>query len=160
MNEYSGIFLLVVEDDFLQGDLTRKTIRDEFVGSKVDHLTTESEFCTQIEELAKRPPRVIVMDIKLPWEEMRENRRDPPPEVKREGDRRAGLRCWKQIAERPEFSRTRVLFYSHILDEGLEAEIRDLPSRPQFLNKGHPHATGRSQLAPLLQKIREFLDEP
>ncbi len=150
MNMYAGISLLVVEDDFLPGDRTRKAIRAEFAGSRVEHFTTESEFCEQIEALAKRPPRVIVMDIKLPWEEMKEHRKDPPPEVIGEGDRRAGLRCWMRIAERPEFSKTRVLFYSHILDDALEAEIRGLPSRPGSLSKS-------SSLEPLLKKIRELL---
>ena len=152
MNKYSGILLLVVEDDFLPGDRTCKAIRTEFAGSRVEHFTTESEFYEQIEAMAKRPPRVIVMDIKLPWEEMEEHRKEPPPEVIREGDRRAGLRCWMQIADRPEFSKTRVIFYSHILDEALEAEIRGLPSRPQSLSKS-------SSLKPLLKKIRDLLEE-
>ncbi len=152
MNKYSDISLLVVEDDFLPGDRTCKAIRAEFSGSRVDHFTTESEFYQQIEALAKRPPRVIVMDITLPWEEMEEHRKDPPPEVTKEGDRRAGLRCLARIAERPEFSKTRVLFYSHILDDALTAEIRGLPSRPVSLCKS-------SSLEPLLKKIRELLDE-
>lgn len=158
MKKYSGLRLLVVEDDFLQGDLTREAISEGFPGSEVEYLTTESELYERIPALAKKPPHIIVMDIKLPWEEMSETLKQPPEEVIREGDRRAGLRCWKRIAKRSAFSKTRVLFYSHVLDDDLKAEIRTLPSQPQFLSRSLSD-TRRSSLEPLLKKIREMLRE-
>ncbi len=151
--------ILVVEDEYLQGDATCQALKKAFASAKIELLSTEHDFRTRLNDLAADPPRVVVMDIKLPWQELTPNRVKPPEQVRREGDRRAGFRCHRMLTDRAVFARTYIIFFSHILSDDLKEEIDQMKGRVSYLDKGINAARNETAYRPLVEKVRACLKD-
>ena len=142
MKRDRGWRFLVVEDDYLQGDATHEALRNGFPGTRVNVITTEHEFREKLDRLAAKPPR--------------ENQAQAPARVLEEGDRRAGLRCCELVSQRAELESMPVLFFSHILDDELEEEIRKVFPFAHCLRRSEA-STNVKAYRPLIERIQAIL---
>jgi len=85
--------IVIVENDYLQYDWMEDVFRRYFPDWNVSQIKTELEFRNKLEQLAVRPPNVIIMDVMLQWTTPSENVQRPPKEVSEGGHHTAGLRC-------------------------------------------------------------------
>jgi CheY-like chemotaxis protein len=108
--------ILVVEDDSADADPIREQLQARF-GARVDVISTEREFVDKFEEIATRPPDVIVMDVMLRWTRPSPDLTEEsiPARVREEGFYFAGLRCIDMLEQD---SRTRKIPY--VIYSGLD----------------------------------------
>lgn len=144
--------ILIVEDDYLQAELIENALRrePEFTqdAAEIERLSTEKQFHLQFEAMASNPPDVIVMDVMLRWDDPAPNMEPPPPEIKKEGFYRAGLRNERMLTQDPRTSNIPVVLYTLIADIDLEG----IPGRP-----GVSYLPKDSRLDPLVQLIRSLI---
>jgi CheY-like chemotaxis protein len=127
--------ILLVEDDHLQADLIRDVLIERWPHSRVDLISTESEFRRSLDSLRENQPDIAIIDVMLRWENPRLDLAPTPKEILASGCFRAGFRCAELLLAEPETEEVPVLLYS-VLERGeLGAEIADLPPNVHFLSK-------------------------
>lgn len=142
--------ILIVEDDYLQAEWFQKELKKEFPRANIDIIKTEYKFRSCMEEIAKKPPDVIVMDIMLRWADPSPDMPQPPDDVKNEGFYRAGLRCQKLLAESEKTRIIPVILYTVLERNDLKENLQKLPSHVIHLPK-------ESSLTPLVREIRRLI---
>jgi CheY-like chemotaxis protein len=119
--------ILLLEDDPLTCEWLDNTIKSELsdLRPEIEVIETESEFTQNwIPEVSKgirTPPDVIVIDIMLRWTDPSPDQPPRPPEVIEGGFVRAGLRCLDLIRKQPVLSQTRVILFTSLTPEDLNA---------------------------------------
>ena len=126
------MYILVVEDDPLQGELICEFLHaaSAFPNAEIRRICTEKEFISKFEDIATNKPNVIVLDIMLRWDDPSPEFTLPPEEIAEEGFYRAGLRCEKLLARDERTNNIPVILYT-ILGNGDLSE--ELPKRPQVI---------------------------
>jgi CheY-like chemotaxis protein len=144
------MYILVVEDDYLQSNLICEKLRNTF-HANVKRLSTEMEFRQNLDELARNRPDVIIMDVMLRWTDPSPEVKIPPREVRKEGFYRAGIRCTKLLAEREETKGIPVILYTILERTDLENQLLELSPKMHVI-----HLRKESEVDRLIESIREF----
>lgn len=130
--------ILVVENDFLQYDWIRESLKRSFLSpDNVEIIRTEREFYSKFDEIAEDPPAVIIMDVMLQWTTPSENleMEKPPDPVLKGGHQSAGLRCERKLAADPRTKDIPVILYTVLERADLEENLSSLPSHVKHLRK-------------------------
>jgi CheY-like chemotaxis protein len=145
------IRILSVEDDPLQAEWIRDTIEGAISGAEVECIENEQEFCKRLDDIAKEPPAVILMDVMLRWTNPAPRINPPPPDVRDGGFYRAGLRCQRLLALRESTKSVPVILYTVLDRSDLEGALREPVGQIEFLRK---EADPESLLAAVRSAIR------
>jgi CheY-like chemotaxis protein len=149
--------ILVVENDFLQYDWLEKSLEQTLPDAELDHIKTEQAFQQRFEELARKPPDIIIMDVMLQWTEANEELEaledeSIPGNVQLaldEGPYRAGLRCEEMLAHDSRTKAIPVILYTILEHKDLEADFLEHDKLT------HLHLRKDSVPEPLIRLIRE-----
>jgi len=119
--------VLLVEDDYIQAEWITEMLERAFPYATVEPMATEAEFYSSIERIASPPgrPDVVLMDVMLPWAYPTPDMSPPPDNVRREGYRRAGLRCAEMLANREATKNIPVILFTVLTQDDLEAPTSD-----------------------------------
>src|SRR5690349_1424924 len=85
--------IVIVEDDHLQAEWLLSALAGQIGDTPVERITSEYGFRCRFEAMAASCPEIIIMDIMLPWSDTDQSDVAQPPDVRRGGPYRAGLRC-------------------------------------------------------------------
>ena len=144
------MYVLIVEDDYIQWGALRealeKALRRKIPELRVERIATEERFRAALADIVRNPPDVIIMDVMLRWADAGERLPEAPEEVRREGYRRAGVRCRRLIADNPATRDIPVILYT-VLEESDLREDTGVESESVYLPKN-------SSIGPLLTKIQ------
>lgn len=145
------MYILIVEDDYLQAELIEEALRQEaaLAPLEFERLSTESQFNERFEKLAANPPDLIIMDIMLRWTDPAPDMKAPPSDIEKDGYYRAGLRIEKLLAQDPRTRSVPIILYTILEDIDLEVELKE--ERLHYLPKD-------SKLGPLVEKIRSLIE--
>jgi CheY-like chemotaxis protein len=144
------MYVVIVEDDYLQRDPIREDLEDAFPGIEVVTIKTELEFQRRLPEIRDCKPDVMIIDVMLRWADPQPNFPKPPPEIEKEGFYRAGLRCAQLVESDPILRDTPIILYT-ILEEGeIDREGRTLGGKLTHLRKG-----GATDI--LIRHVRELV---
>ena len=116
--------IVLVEDDHLQTDHVSTELK-RLLGADVHCIRTEQEFREQLDDIAARPPDVLVIDVMLRWADPSPGVEEPPPDVREGGFQKAGLRCQKFLATRPQTAKLPVILYSVLEGGDLRGSVND-----------------------------------
>ena len=141
--------ITVVEDDHLQAEHMEVELK-RALNAEVQRIRTECEFRSQLGDLARRPPNVIVMDVMLRWTDPSVDLEKPPPDVTKEGFQSAGLRCQELLAGRSETSQIPVILYTVLEGEDLKGRVEKSNGPVVYLPK-------QADLSGLIDKIRKVV---
>jgi len=117
--------ILILEDDPRMGDWLKQQLERRLGedNCRIEILETESEFRqTWLDEYCgkRRPaPRVIVIDVMLPWTHPAKNQPARPLEVIEGGYIRAGLRCQAEIVKIEGLKNLPVILYTSLTQDDL-----------------------------------------
>jgi CheY-like chemotaxis protein len=126
--------VLVIEDDYMQGEMISEQLRREFPEVLVDLVSTEYEFRSRFEDIATECPRIAIIDILLPW--TRPGVGTPPgPEVLKHGFFHAGLRCARMLTQDPRTRACPVIIHSVVDEHAVQDELRSLGPNVVFISK-------------------------
>lgn len=144
------MYILVVEDDYLQADLIEEALRLEpsLTSARIERLSTESHFHANFERIAGTPPDLVIMDVMLRWADPTPDMQPPPPEIANQGFHRAGLRNERLLAQDPRTKSIPVILYTILEDLDLDGILE--PQRLHYLSKD-------SRLDPLVQATRSLV---
>lgn len=149
--------ILIVEDEFLLGDATREALHRDFPKAQIQCVANEREFREGLPQWAMAPPAVVIMDIKLPWQALTEDRIRAPKDVRKEGNRRAGLRCHEILRRQSCFDSTHVIFYSVFLTPALKKEIDHLGEVASHLEKVPNSGPSDKAFDRLIERVHECI---
>ena len=124
---------LIVEDQELAAEVIRYAIKSNFSRAEITTLRTEKEFRDDFENIARKPPTVIILDVMLRWTVATKSMQKPPDDVRKGGYYRAGLRCHKILRSDDRTKRTPVVLYSII--GSLGCELQQLPETTIHVQK-------------------------
>jgi CheY-like chemotaxis protein len=142
--------LILVEDDYTQSQLLSSELVREFPGSAVEVIETEKSFRTALEDIAKSPPDVFVIDIMLRWANVSRDHESAPPDVRAGKFHRAGFRCVKLLESGDRTKKVPVILYSMVELSEFATEAGDLPPHVHLLQKD-------SSIIPLCVLIRKIV---
>ena len=118
--------VLIVEDDRLQYDYLAGELRDHLYGTlEIDHIETEHEFYSCIDQIAQNPPDLVLMDVMLRWTNPAPTMPEAPPEVQRERFFRAGIRCVRRLREKEATRHLPVILYTILGERDLEKDFEE-----------------------------------
>jgi DNA-binding response OmpR family regulator len=129
------MYILLVEDDYLQADWIEASLKTAFGNIQVERIATEQEFYARVPEIVANPPDVIVIDVMLRWTDPSREMVEPPPAVEKDGFYRAGIRCQEKLAEQKETSQIPIVLYTVLERIDLEQEIDGLSKSVTYLRK-------------------------
>ena len=135
--------ILIIEDDYVNADFICGQLKQAFHAVELVHIRTESEFLSRLDEIAKAPPDIFIIDMILRWADASEYMAERPREVIEGRYYRAGFRCQQRLYEREETKNKAVIFYTVL-------ERHDLGTLPE--NVFHLHK--EPDLGPLIRLIR------
>jgi hypothetical protein len=121
------MYVTIVEDDYYQADLIEESLRNRFRDIRCRRLRTEHEFRTAIPELVADPPNAFIVDVMLRWTDPAPEMPKAPPNVRRGGSHRAGLRCKKLLADTPALRDIKTILYTVLDKADLAKELSKLP---------------------------------
>jgi|ERR1017187_768435 CheY-like chemotaxis protein len=143
------MLILLIEDDPVQAALMEKAIRER-LGAETFRIATESDFLARLDEIARRAPGAIVIDVMLRWADPAEQMPPTPVDYKKMGGyRRAGLRCQKKLMEGPRTRAIPAILYTVLPRESLHLGGTDLAyvqkgdGFDELLQRLQPHAARR-----------------
>ena len=140
--------ILSVEDDALQSEWIRQTIATRFPDARLNQISTEYEFESKFEEIASKPPKLILLDVMLRWTDPAPNMPPRPEEVKQGGIGQAGIRCERRLKADPRTKNIPVILYTVLQTGSLQ-----LPAHVTHLQKN-------ADPSELLRRISETLQRP
>jgi DNA-binding NarL/FixJ family response regulator len=143
------IRIIHVEDDRSEAEHVRQMLEVEFTtrGVSIQRVCTECEFRTMLDDIARNPPTLVLMDIMLRWCDPAPDLKKPPVDVRNGGYERAGLRCQRLLwAKNPKIP---VVFYTVLHEADLEGGSRQVERNVVFISKG-------PDFNELFDKIREI----
>lgn len=131
--------IVLLEDDPRPANRVHRTLLEEFPGSVVTRIRTESGFRSKVSEFSKDKPDVIILDVMLPWTD-REHMAPLPDEVP-DDYHRAGFRCIKFLAESDGTQGIPCIIYTVLARSALDKEFEELPSAlvVEYLQKQSDH---------------------
>jgi|SRR5580658_2670312 CheY-like chemotaxis protein len=139
--------VLLVEDDSMQADLLIETLANRL---KVETglISTELEFQSRFEEIAKDPPRVVVMDVMLRWA-------DPQPEIPpppgAQTFHRGGVRCLRMLRQDERTKSIPVIMFTMLEERDVSADMRAMGVTAVHVPKSiHEDEIIVSKILPLL----------
>ena len=145
--------ILIVEDDYLQAEVLsgalEQVLAREVPALSIDRIATEERFRAAMPALARDQPDVILMDVIVRWADANGPIPEPPEEVRREGPRRAGIRCQKLVAANPATRDIPVILYTVLEISDLRLELESLEGNFVCLSKNN-------QVGPLVEEIRRL----
>jgi CheY-like chemotaxis protein len=141
--------ILVIEDDHLQVESLSETLKQFFPGSRVDHINTEFEFRSRIDDIAKARPDLIVLDMMLRWTDPAEDMPARPDEVVKGKYFRAGLRCDNILSKHEGTKHIPVILYTVLEDADLKEDLDKLRPQTSYVRKD-------ADAEPLISLIREM----
>jgi CheY-like chemotaxis protein len=137
--------ILIVEDDPLQMEFIVPELQNAFCGTEIKLLKTEHQFRVALEEIAKNPPDVAIIDVMLRWTDPVPNQPPAPEDVREGGHYQAGLRC-AALLRRYETTRAiPVILYTVLEEADLLHDLREL-NNVRLLTK-------ESDIGPLIEMI-------
>jgi len=144
--------ILIVEDDYLQADSIYEKVKQAFRLAP-QKISTEQQFRTQLNEIEKQPPDLIIMDVMLRWTDPSPDLdiESTPPEVLHQGFYRAGVRCGRLLADSEILRRTPIILYTILERADLENDLKELSGRLRIV-----HLRKESDPDPLIQLIRDL----
>lgn len=131
--------LLIVEDDTYQARWALSSLSGELAGVTVQTISTEYTFRSEFEKIAAECPQVVIIDIMLRWTEPTRDMVLPPPEIRREGAMKAGLRCAKMLTQDQRTKGCFILLYSVLDRSSMVDDLRALGPNVLFLQKSVDH---------------------
>lgn len=137
--------IVVIEDDHYQRQWMAEGLKRAF-NANVEVITSESQFVSVKDKLARTPPDAFVVDVMLPWNNPDDLDPDSPPtDVPdgREDERAAGLRIRDEVASMETLRRCPVFLYT-VLDAS------DLPVGTVFVPK-------EASIGRLVEQLRKQL---
>lgn len=143
------MFILLVEDDYLQSDWISSNLKNAFSPLKLELIATEEEFYACLPEISKEPPNVVIIDVMLRWTDPKRDMPPPPREVMEGGYYRAGLRCQKELAKNALTENIPVILYTVLEKIDLEQELDGLAKTITYLRKD-------SDSSSLTERIRQL----
>lgn len=144
------MYVVLVEDDHLQAEWVEARLAEAFEGLDIVRISTESAFYAWLAGVGDDRPRVFIIDVMLRWADPGPGMKERPPEVKKNGFYRAGLRCQESIARNDKVSDIPVILYTVLEHLDLEEKLR----------RKHPYVTylrKDSDSEPLIKKLRQFI---
>src|SRR5437764_1140450 len=129
------MYIVLVEDDHLQAEWVESRLKATIPDVKVKKISTESEFYSQLDEIADARPDVFIIDVMLRWADPSPTMQDPPNEVLENGFYRAGLRCKEKIMEHEKARGIPIILYTVLEELDLESALRNKPSNVAYLRK-------------------------
>ena len=127
---------VVVEEVYSEAEEIIQALKKNFPKRKVRLIEHEAGFRANLDRLAAEPPALIVLDVMLRWEKTRPNRTPRPVDVAAEGYRRAGIRCQRLLAARPETEHVPVILFTQLQEEDLKDSLTSAPNHIRYLAKG------------------------
>jgi CheY-like chemotaxis protein len=119
------MLIILIEDDPVQADLMEKAMRQR-LHAETFRIATESEFLARFEEIPKRSPAAIVIDVMLRWADPAEQMPSKPADYRQTGGyRRAGLRCRKKLTEDRRTRTIPAILYTVLAKDSLQTDIAD-----------------------------------
>lgn len=143
------MYIVLVEDDHLQADWVESCLEEAFEGLGVVRISTESDFYSWLEGFGDELPKLFIIDVMLRWSNAGPDMKEQPPEVKKNGFYRAGLRCQQGIAEDQRLRDIPVILYTVLEELDLEGQ---LPAKPSHVI----HIRKDSEPGPLIKEIRRI----
>ena len=142
------MLILLIEDDLLQADLMEKAIRQRLRADTL-RIATESEFLARFEEIPRRSPAAIIIDVMLRWADPAEQMPTKPADYGVTGGyRRAGLRCRKKLLEDDRTRSIPVVIYTVLSKDALGKGLSD----SEYLQKGGGFDHLLERLQPIISK--------
>jgi CheY-like chemotaxis protein len=141
--------IVLVEDDYTQGELIARELRAEFPSAVVTLIKTEKAFRLALEEIATDPPDVFVIDIMLRWTDPNRDHEPAPPDVKEGKFHRAGFRCQKLLERGEGTKKLPVILYSMVELAEFAMETREFPDNVYLMRK----EVSVTPLAILIRKV-------
>jgi len=139
----------IVEDDYFQREEIRKAIENNFK-SEVIGLSTEYEFINKLDNIEKKYPDLIIIDVMLPWTKPSRDRIEEPEEVKNNGFYRAGIRCEKFARTKQEIKNIPIIIYTNLHKDDLINDLDNLSEHTVFFGKS-------SDISDLIDIIKRFM---
>lgn len=144
------MYILVVEDDYLQANLICEKLASVF-HCEVKRISTERDFRLNLPKLENNLPSIIIMDVMLRWTDPSSKIERPPREVRTEGFYRAGIRCTRLLAEWDITKEVPVILYTILERTDLEKQLAELSSSINIV-----HLRKESDVDRLIELIREI----
>jgi DNA-binding NarL/FixJ family response regulator len=142
------MFIVIVEDDFLQEGPLEQHLYSAFPAATIETLCTESECREKLSAYRQHPPDVVIMDVMLRWASPSPNAPAPPPDVVAGDYFRAGLRCAELMSRDEKLSQVPVIVYTILERSDLERDGERLPA-VSYVRKS-------ADLDILTRKVREL----
>jgi CheY-like chemotaxis protein len=152
------MYILIVDDDYLQAEWTIERLKKSFSNSKIEWIETEHDFRSRLDEFAAKPPDVIVMDVMLCWTRPGPNMPEWPEDVEKEGFYTAGFRCEKLLSSHKKLKGVPLIFYT-VLERAdlIERQYKFVDSSRVYLQKSHrAYLRKESEAEPLVDLIRQL----
>ncbi len=144
--------VLLVEDDHFQAEQIRIALEDAFSNIEFEQVDSEYGFYCILDLIEKAPPDVILMDVMMRWTHPSLDMVEPPAEVIEEKHYRAGFRCLKRLAERPQTKRINIILYTVLEPGDIENDLKALPPNVTYLRK-------EANYDPFIRKVRRFISQ-
>lgn len=141
--------ILCVEDDHIVAKPLIDELAKEFPEAQITWIGTESEFFDRFEQIATDRPSIIIMDVMKLWAVPGRNVQPPPDNIRKEGIRRAGIRCALKLNSDERTKEIPILLHTVLNQTDLEEDMRKLRNA-HYLSK-------ELGILPLIKKIRELL---
>jgi DNA-binding response OmpR family regulator len=132
----------LVEDDPSQAELILGALRDALPKEEFRHIKTERGFFEALDDSALDLPSVIILDVMLPWTELRllpsgELDRGALPAGYDEdgGFYRAGVRCLEEVRRRENTRSIPVIWLTVLTNGDLSAELGRFSGRVVYVSK-------------------------
>src|SRR3984885_11823607 len=127
--------VLIDEDNTVQADWTQDLLMKKFPAWEIQHVETESEFRSQLPDLQRAIPDLILMDVMLKWcHDSFDMKKCDIPDDERKRFFRAGFRCLKMLLDDSRTANIPVIMYTSLSPASLP-ELSGLPSTVAYLQK-------------------------
>jgi CheY-like chemotaxis protein len=141
--------VLLVEDDPMQADLLIESLATQ-LQVETDVISTELEFQSRFEEIAKDPPRVVVMDVMLRWADPQP---ETPPPPRAQTFHRGGVRCLRMLQQDERTKSIPAIVFTILEERDLLQDMRDMAVTAEYIPKSiHGEA--------IVKRIQSALSRP
>jgi CheY-like chemotaxis protein len=127
--------VLLVDDDSLQTEWLQRELGRRLPTSQFEEINTENEFRTQLEEIEKHPPDIILLDVMLRWTDAAEVMPPMPTDVAEGKYYSAGFRCLKLLSEVDCLKDIPVILLTVLDESDLARDLNNLPANVVYIAK-------------------------